>query len=294
MYGQSLLALASLPLSALAWSAPAYAGDGMQTVWQDDFAGESGKLPSFKNWEIIEGDLKINNERQWYRKSAKNLQTSGGNTLQVVPWRDSTAENGKGWTSGRVESTYTFTPENGKKTRAEAQIRFGSNPVENKRGIWPAFWLIGSVFRKDHDWPACGELDIMETVNFVDDGQLQSYGTTHCDKFPGGICNEGQGIGKEVNVPIDSNFHTWRIEWDRTASSWEKETIRWSVDGREFHVLEGWQFERETLWATIAHKPMYFILNLAVGGDWPGEPQDDTLDGYGSMMEVGYVAHYTT
>jgi beta-glucanase (GH16 family) len=82
--------------------------------------------------------------------------------------------------------------------------------------------------------------------------------------------------------------------WDRTASSWQGETITWFMDGHQFHQLTGSGINNEGVWAVLCHSPLFFILNNAVGGGWPGNPNNATHDGYGSMMEVGYVCHYST
>ncbi|KPM43945.1 hypothetical protein AK830_g2597 [Neonectria ditissima] len=281
----NLAPLLSLAGAALAWDAPGYTGLGV--IWQDSFAGTGGTLPDTGSWNIIEGYLNVNAELEVYTRSTRNLQRSGGNTLQLVPWRDSSVSTG--WTSGRVESRYTFTPTAGRITRAEAVIRFGDTPVANKQGIWPAFWMLGNALRTGGSWPACGELDAMETVN----GLLTGYGTAHCDVYPGGICNEGTGIGGNIAIP-DQGWHTWRVDFDRTKSSWQQETITWYMDGRQFHQISGSRINNERVWATLCHSPLYFILNVAVGGSWPGYPNGNTGDGYGSMMEVGYVAHYSS
>jgi beta-glucanase (GH16 family) len=169
----------------------------------------------------------------------------------------------KGWTSGRIESTHTFTPQPGKLTRAEAAIRFGDNPISNKQGMWPAFWMLGDVLRNGGHWPACGELDIFEAVN----GQLTGYGTAHCDVYPGGICNESNGIGGNIGIP-DQGFHTWRIEIDRRDGNWAAQTITWFRDGEQFHQISGSRIGNANIWATLAQSPLYFILNVAVGGGW--------------------------
>jgi len=177
-----------------AWNPPTY--DGYRLAWSDDFSGaNSGQLPNQNTWNIRDGDLNVNNELETYRASPQNVQLTNGDTLQIVPWQNSSAKHG--WTSGRIESKYTFTPELGKRTVAEAEIRFGSNPTDTKQGIWPAFWLLGDSIRHGTGWPGCGELDIMETVN----GQLTGHGTIHCDVSPGGICNEPNGRGATVAIP---------------------------------------------------------------------------------------------
>ncbi|KAH6895944.1 concanavalin A-like lectin/glucanase domain-containing protein [Thelonectria olida] len=281
----SPLALASLISTTLAWDAPTYSG--FNRVWQDTFAGSAGTLPDTGNWNIITGYLNVNAELEVYTNSNANLQRSGGSTLQIVPLRDSSAQNG--WTSGRVESKYVFTPVAGRRTRVESQIRFGGNAIANKKGLWPAFWMLGNVLRNGGSWPSCGEVDILETVN----GLLTGYGTVHCNVYPGGICNEGNGIGGNIGIP-DQGWHTWRVDFDRTPSSWQSETITWYMDGVQFHQVSGSRIGNQNVWNSLAHSGLYIILNMAVGGSWPGYPNDATLGGYGSMMEVAYVAHYTT
>ncbi|KAJ6440591.1 endo-1,3(4)-beta-glucanase [Purpureocillium lavendulum] len=282
---KTLAGLLALAVSTDAWSGPNYSG--FWRVWQDTFDGASGSAPSGGNWHTITGDLGYNGELETYTNSNWNVQLSGGATLQIVPWRSSSAKNG--WTSARLESWYTFTPAGGKVTRAEAQIRFGNNSIGNKQGIWPAFWMLGDSLRHGTGWPANGEIDILETIN----GQLTGYGTLHCDKSPGGICNEGNGIGGSIGIP-DQGWHTWRVDIDRRPGDWTAETITWFMDGRQFHQISGGRIGNYNVWNAVAHSPMFFILNVAVGGNWPGYPNGNTQDGYGSMMEVAYVAVYST
>lgn len=251
-----MAALASL---ASAWAPPSYSGYTLQ--WSDSFSGSAGSLPNSNTWNIITGNPGVNGELETYTSSNKNVQLSGGNTLQLVPWADSSVSGG--WTSGRVESKYVFTPSTGKITFAEADIRFGTNPTSEKQGIWPAFWILGNSIRSGTAWPECGELDILETI----DGQLTGYGTAHCDVTPGGICNESNGLGGSITIP-DQSWHTWRITWDRTPSTWESETITWYMDGRQFQQISGSQIGDSNIWATLCHDPLYFILNVAVGGNW--------------------------
>lgn len=271
------------PAVALAVDAPGY--DGFNRVWQDNFAGSGGSLPDQGNWDIIDRDIGVNNELQTYRRSPRNIQLSGGQTLQLVPWRDTSVRGG--WTSGRAESRYVLTPPAGRVTRVESQLRFGPNSVANKQGIWPAFWMLGDSIRNGVPWPACGELDIMETVN----GILTGHGTTHCDVYPGGACNEPTGIGATVPLP-NQDAHIWRLEIDRRPGSWQDETITWFMDGRQFHQISGNRINNERVWNSLARSPLFIIFNVAVGGDWPGYPNGASLDGYGQMMEVFYVAHY--
>ncbi|KAK4220871.1 beta-glucanase [Podospora fimiseda] len=279
-----LCLLSSLPLTT-AWAPPSYPEYSL--VWADTFSGQGGTLPSTTNWDIIDRNIGVNNELQTYRANPRQVQLSGGQTLQLIPWRDTSVSGG--WTSGRIESRYTFVPQPGKKTMAEALIKFGGNDVSRKQGIWPAFWLLGQSIRQGTGWPACGELDIMETVN----GQLTGYGTVHCNVYPGGVCNEPTGRGATIGIP-SQDWQRWRVIWDRNTGDWRSETITWFLNDRQFHQLRGDQLGDAGVWGTLTAKPLFFILNVAVGGDWPGYPNGNTQDGYGSMMEAAYVAHYST
>lgn len=257
MFGKSFVVALSLAAAASAVEAPNY--NGFTRLWQETFSGSAGSAPNGNNWETRQGDLGVNNELQIYTTSSQNLQLSGGSTLQIVPRRDGSAA--KGWTSGRIESRYVFTPGQGEITRAEAQIRFGDG--SSKQGIWPAFWQLGESIRHGVDWPACGEIDILETVN----GILTGHGTVHCDRYPGGACNEPNGIGNSVGIP-DQSWHTWRVDYDRRSGNFRDQSITWSIDGRQFHQVTGDRIGNEGVWAALAQSPVFFILNVAVGGDW--------------------------
>jgi beta-glucanase (GH16 family) len=256
---QALLSILAVAKSVHAWGAPGYSGYSL--VWQDAFAGSGGTSPNTGNWNLINGYLNVNNEYETYTSSTRNIQLSGGNTVQLVPWRDSSTIYG--WTSGRMESTYVFTPATGKITRVEAEIRFGGNAQSAKQGMWPAFWLLGDAIRHGVAWPKGGELDIMERVN----GVFTGYGTVHCQQASGGICNEPNGIGAAVGIP-DDGWHTWRLEFDRTNGDWTQQKITWYFDGGQFHQITGSRIGDYNTWVALCQTPQYFLLNLAVGGSW--------------------------
>ncbi|RKK35870.1 hypothetical protein BFJ66_g13763, partial [Fusarium oxysporum f. sp. cepae] len=208
--------------------------------------------------------------------------------LRIIPRRDLSAE--RGWTSGRIESTYTFTPTPATKTIIQSSIRLGDGNLDKKQGIWPAFWLLGDSHRTGGPyWPECGELDIMEHVN----GYLSTYAAIHCDKAPGGICKEKEGISASVHQPdAGTDWHTYKVVIDRTPRRWEDETIEFWVDDQLIQQVTGKRIGNPDVWKSIARNKMFMIFNVAVGGDWPQPPQRDTIDGLGAGMEVGYVAHY--
>ncbi|KAK4186000.1 concanavalin A-like lectin/glucanase domain-containing protein [Podospora australis] len=256
---------------------------GLRTLWAENFAGGAGSRPNTGRWNIIT-NVRTNNEVQDYTESSQNLQLSGGGTLQIVP-----RNNGGRWTSGRIETKATFTPEKGKVTVFEGVLRFGDNPTDRKQGIWPAFWMLGDSIHHGTPWPNCGELDIMETIN----GVPATYGTVHCGSFPGGPCNEPVGRAQSTGIS-PTGWHTYTVRINRQAGNWRDEFIQWERDGEVYHTLTGAAINDEGVWGTLAHSPLFILLNVAVGGDWPGMPNGATADGYGSMMEVEYVAVYST
>lgn len=246
--------IVSAPL-ALAVKPPSI--QDMKLTWYDAFKGCSGCGPSLDDWEY-RLNINTNNEHQTYTNSNKNVQLSGGDTLQLVPWK---SKNGE-WTSGRIETLESWTPEPGKQLRWQASIRMGDDA--NRQGMWPAFWMMGDAVRHGTEWPMCGELDIFEQVN----GVMEGHGTAHCSQEQGGICDEPNGRGMSVPIP-NNDFHQWSLQIDRTSENWQTETIEWSRDSTPFHKLSGSDIGDEGVWSTLAHSPFFVILNVAVGGSWP-------------------------
>ncbi|KAI6086792.1 glycoside hydrolase family 16 protein [Hypoxylon rubiginosum] len=279
-FQQSLLATLA-PAFATAITPPAI--QGMSIVWSEDFEGPAGGSPS-SAWNVMDA-INTNNEVQTYTTSNLNVQTSGGGTVQFVPRKSSSGH----WTSGRIETKGSWTPAPGKVTKIESNILLGNNPTINKQGLWPAFWALGDAIRHGTQWPQSGEIDIMEQVN----GLLTGYGTVHCGTSAGGPCNEPLGRGKATAMPADG-FHTWGVTIDRTNDDWTAQSISWTLDGQTYSTLTGADINDAPIWSTLAHSPLYILLNVAVGGDWPGAPNALTQDGYGSMMEVQWVAIYSS
>ncbi|KAK0643725.1 concanavalin A-like lectin/glucanase domain-containing protein [Cercophora newfieldiana] len=236
-----------------AWTAPEY--DGFSLVWSEDFAGaDDAILPNQKVWNIIDADLDVNAE------------------LEVSESRC--------WSSGRIESKYSFTPEAGKRTVVEAYIRFGNNSADTKQGI-----------RHGVQWPGCGELDILEILN----SQSIGRGTAHCDVPQKGRCNEPVGLNSSV-VVMNQGWCVPRLIPTRPRmgrSVQPTHVITWHMNEKQFHRVTGDQIGDSGVWSTLAQTPMFFILNVAVSGTLPGNPNGKTKDGYGAMMEVGYVARGT-
>jgi beta-glucanase (GH16 family) len=217
--------------------------------------------------------------------STANVYQDGAGHLAIKPIR---AQNGS-WTSGRIETqSSSFGAPAGGQVAFEASIQMPNVTGTAAQGYWPAFWSLGAAFRPNHTgWPGVGEVDTMENVN----GTNVEYGTLHCGVSPGGPCNETTGLGG--NTPCSpttcqASFHTYRVEIDRSISP---EEIRWYVDGSLFwHVYSNNAGMDATTWANAVDHPFFLILDVAMGGSWPGNPTHFTQSGV--PMLVDYVRVY--
>lgn len=245
---------------------------GYSLKWEDNFTGAPGSLPDKNKWWLGSTDH-WNEEWQTYTADPRNMHISkSSGTLQIIPYKipgkqdcKTLGENGhpvrehQCWTSGRVESTYHFTPPAGKKSAVEARLRFRSNDRASSKGIFPAFWTLGKacdVISPGH--PECGEVDIMERVNGEDTG----YGTLWCRE---GHCEQSEGVDLGGD---GSGWHVWAVEWDLTEAGWEDQRLAWTMDGREFLTVKGGEVGDEESWEYVTAKPHRIIFNVAVGGNW--------------------------
>lgn len=241
------------PKSLAQLQAEAVAAATWQLVWADEFNGTSVNTTNW-NFETGAGGWG-NNEQQYYR--SQNASVSAGN-LVITARRESFG--GASYTSARMttQNKRTFTY-----GRMEARIKL---PLG--QGLWPAYWMLGSNIGSV-GWPRCGEIDIMEHINT----ESKVYGTIHWDA--NGYASYG---GNTTTSP--SNYHVYSIEWNSSA-------IKWFVDGVKYHeanILNNINSTEEF------HRPFFFILNLAVGGNWPGQTIDNSK--LPASMYVDYVRVY--
>jgi beta-glucanase (GH16 family) len=268
---------------------------GYTTTFFDDFGGPVGSLPSSANWIIDRGTSYPggaphwgNNELETYTDHESNLHVSQRHTLVLTPQLSKGA-----WTSARIETRRTnFAAASGGKLYVEAGIKLGTAPTSQQKGIWPAFWALGAEFRGNYtNWPICSEWDIMENL----DGQSTIYNTLHCGTAPGGPCNEYDGIGNGGVSISRSGFHIYGFQVDRSmvgkgkTGTWKQETLTWFLDGKSVLKITGAHIGDENTWTQIAHQGHFLLLNVAVGGNWPGYPNAQTAYGEAVQMEVEYV-----
>ncbi|MBN1411872.1 MAG: glycoside hydrolase family 16 protein [Spirochaetales bacterium] len=193
-----------------------------------------------------------NSELQTYTNSTANIYKSGG-ILNIV------GLNSGGYTSARIKSPYSRTY-----GKIEARIKCPMG-----QGLWPAFWMLGNNINQV-SWPACGEIDIMEHVN--SDGVTHGY--IHWD------CNGQADYGTSVGG-APGNWNVYKIEWNSSA-------IKWFVNGGQFleaNILNSINSTEEF------HRPMFILLNLAIGGQWPGSPDGSTV--FPAYFQIDYVRWYS-
>ena len=240
-------------------------------VWQDDFDGNSLNLDNW-NYEYHEPGW-VNNELQEYVDSKENIYVKNGNlVIQAVQ------KKGRGkkstYTSGRIN---TRGKHDFKYGRIEARIKFPSG-----KGFLPAFWMMPTEENLYGQWPKCGEIDIAEVLGNKTD---TVYGTIHYGEphkeSQGKTCAEGKSFSDD---------------WHIVACEWEPGEIRFYADGKMYHKENNWYTKRkgfgEITYPAPFDQPFYIILNLAVGGNWPGNPDNSTKFEKNAQMLVDYVKVY--
>ena len=237
-------------------------------VWSDEFNGTA--LDAAK-WSVQVGDgcdLGIcgwgNNELQWYQ--ADNIQVAGG--LLTITARVEEA-GGRDYTSARIRSLGKGDFLYGR-IEARAKLPLG-------KGMWPAIWMLPTdeVYG---GWAASGEIDIVELVGHE---PTRVHGTLHY----GGPAPANQNSGDHFDLSSGTfadDFHLFAVEW-------EEGEIRWYVDGALYQTQTSWNSTAAPFPAPFDQN-FHLLMNVAVGGNWPGNP--DLTTPFPQTMEVDYVRVY--
>ena len=264
-------------------------------VWSDEFNGPAGTGVDQAQWIYDTGTgygcagCPPNwgtGEIETMSSSTDNVYQDGNGHLAIKPIRNSEGN----WTSGRIETQRTdFEPPPNGSLAVEASIQQPNVSGDAAAGYWPAFWMLGSPFRSNYlNWPSIGEVDIMEDVN----GLSSEFATLHCGTSPGGPCNETTGIGSGQRpcVGCQTDFHTYRIEFDKSVTP---QQIRWYLDGVNFFTVISDQVDLLT-WNNATNHGFFIILDVAMGGGFPaafgGGPTGSTISGI--PMLIDYVRVY--
>ena len=237
---------------------------GWTLVWSDEFNGDWGAIDGSKwGFDVGNGGWG-NNELEYYTNTTNNAFVDGAGNLEIVARQES--QGGSNYTSARITTAGNFTQQFG---RIESRIKIPSG-----QGIWPAFWMLGSNIGSV-GWPTCGEIDIMEAVS--PDFTL-AHGTIHGPGYSGTAGPTGQ---YQNNGSLADDFHVYAVEWDSTS-------IRFYVDGNLYET-RGPADANGNPW--VFDHPFYILLNVAVGGNLPGNPDGSTV--FPQTMLVDYVRVYT-
>ena len=254
-----------------AQSAVPSAGSKRTLVWSDEFNAPNDSPVDSSKWVLESGgDGWGNQELEYYTARPENAFQRDGNLVIRVLEEKYTGSDGvtRNYTSARLKTKGKFSQRYG---RFEARIK-----IPYGQGIWPAFWMLGDDIEKK-GWPDCGEIDIMENI-----GKEPAivHGTIHGPGYSG-----GKGIGAPFELPAGQrfadDFHVFAVEW-------EPKSIRFYVDDHLYTTRTPAELPKGTKW--VFRHPFFILLNVAVGGGWPGNPDASTV--FPQTMLVDYVRVY--
>ncbi|WP_433220664.1 ricin-type beta-trefoil lectin domain protein [Dactylosporangium sp. CS-047395] len=239
-------------------------------VWNEEFNGASGQGVDGSKWNFDTGGGGFgNSELEYYNSGTSNVYQNGQGQLVIEARRESggrTCWYGTcQWTSGRIQTSGKFTQQYG---HIEARIQ-----VPKGNGLWPAFWMLGGG-----NWPADGEIDIMENVG-RDPNTV--YGTIHGPGYSGG---NAVGGTRNIGQPLGNAFHNFAVDWSPNL-------IIWTIDGSEYFRATP-SSTRGNPW--VYNHGFFIIMNLAVGGNFPGSPDGSTPSVNRMLVDYLHVSTSTT
>jgi beta-glucanase (GH16 family) len=229
-----------------------------QLVWSDEFSGTSLNT---NDWTYEIGPNPANNELQYYTNRFHNLYFEDGS---LVIRALSEIYGGMNYTSARIKTKLNW-----KYGKIEARIK-----LPYGQGIWPAFWMLGQNIGSV-GWPACGEIDIVELIGGGPGRDNRCYATLHWEQ------NGHASYGTNYTLPsgiFADDYHIF-------SATWTPQKVECFVDGIRYFVID-----ITPAGLSGFHAPFFIILNLAVGGNWPGNPNASTI--FPQYMFVDYVRVY--
>jgi len=230
---------------------------GMSLVWSDEFNGDAID-PSHWTYDLGASGWG-NQELQNYTSSSENSYVANGNLMIVAK------DEGNQYTSARMKSIGLQEFQYGR-IDVRAVLPFG-------QGIWPAIWMLGANF-PTAGWPACGEIDIMELIgsqpNIV-------HGTVHFGANWQQHTYTGDGTSIPFGQTFADEFHVFSIDWDENGITWLLDDVPFYSVDNDVTGSQPYPFDN----------PFFFILNVAVGGQWPGYPNATTT--FPQFMAIDYV-----
>ena len=242
-------------------------------TWSDEFNAGAGTPPNSARWRYdIGGHGWGNNELEYYTNRVQNAAHDGAGNLVITARRENPAGYSCWYgtcqyTSARLLTSATFTQAYG---RFEARMK-----IPRGQGLWPAFWMLGNNIGSV-GWPTSGEIDIMENVGFE---PSTVHGTIHGPGYSGGAA-VGAGYTLPGGQQFADAFHTFTVDWEPTAITWYVDGIQYSRKTPADIGGNRWVFDH----------PFFLIMNVAVGGNWPGSPNASTV--FPQTLTIDYVRVY--
>lgn len=243
-------------------------------VWSDEFNGPGGSAPDSSKWTYdLGGKGWGNKELECYTNRLQNAHIQGGNLVITAQKENFACSDGvsSSYTSARLKSEGLFSQAYG---RFEARIKIPAG-----QGMWPAFWMLGNDIASI-GWPKSGEIDIMENIG-------REPGTVHGSLHgPSTSAHRTSDATSIFTLPARQNladaFHLYAVEW-------EPGVVRFYLDTNLYATFTQSQWPSGGTW--VFDHPFFLLLNVAVGGTWPGSPDSTTQ--FPQQMLVDYVRVYT-
>jgi beta-glucanase (GH16 family) len=246
-------------------------------IWHDEFDGVNGSPPDPKKWtHDLGGGGWGNQELESYTNRVENARIENGNLVITARKEDYEGSDhiAREYTSARLKTQGLFSQAYG---RFEARIRIPSG-----QGMWPAFWMLGDNI-SSVGWPKCGEIDIMENIG-KEPGLV--HGSVHGPMTTGGATDLTSTVSLSTGKDFASAFHLYAVEW-------EPDVVRFYLDETLYatYTASSVAATPGTAGSWVFDHPFFVILNVAVGGSWPGPP--DATTSFPQTMLVDYVRVYT-
>jgi len=246
---------------------------GFVLSWSDEFNGADGSTPDASKWTYdLGGGGWGNNELETYTNRAVNAQIKGGNLVITAQKETFTGADGisRDYTSARLKTQGLFAQAYG---RFEARIKIPAG-----QGMWPAFWMLGNDIATN-GWPKCGEIDIMENIGRE---PVIVHGSLHGPSSTAPTSDKTSTVTLPNNANFANDFHVYAVEW-------EPGEVRFYVDSNNYATFQKANWPAGGTW--VFDHPFFILLNVAVGGNWPGSP--DVTTQFPQQTLVDYVRVYT-
>lgn len=246
-------------------SDPTQAPAGWTLVWNDEFNGAVGDSLDKTKWAYDVGPNDANMEQEYYTDRPQNSGYDGQGHFLITSLHESYM--GYQYTSAKFTSSGKYQVTYG---RLETRIKLPTG-----KGLWPAFWNLGTNIG-NVGWPGCGEMDIMETVG---DELTTNHGSLHGPGYSGGSALTGT-YTLPNKQQLDGDFHVF-------AAEWEENVVRFYVDDTLYETRTPADVPAGKKW--VYDHDVFLILNVAVGGTWPGDPDNSIFP---QSMAIDYVRVY--